>query len=283
MSIASIQSKYPSAIWYDSNHSGGTNSGTLDNPYTSLDTAMTNASSGGVIAILDGTHTEDTTIAIPKDLVLVGESLLAVLNTTGSAMYGGGLQGGGFDVTLETLTLEHTVGPLTVINPGAGGNLTIDSCKVKYGPSVLNYTNQWGLIGGAQGVNLTIQNSTLEIGARNYAILMGGHSNTGNNFSNITITGNTFIIITGSTVTNISKQTGFTSSVWKNNIFVGQVGTEVLNFTPGTYSNNCFDNTGLTSGGTDNLFATDPIFVDSASGDYRLRPDSPCLGAGTAS
>jgi len=37
-----------------------------------------------------------------------------------------------------------------------------------------------------------------------------------------------------------------------------------------------------TSGGTNNVFA-DPQFVDSTTGDYRLRPASPCISAGTAS
>lgn len=280
MSIASIQSKYPSAIWYDSAHTG-TESGTVDEPYNTLDEAMTAASSGGVIAIKDGTHTEDVSIDVPKDLVFVGESLSAVLETYHSGpASSGGLECNGYDVTLETLTFYATGQVYNSIIPGTGGNITIDRCKVEVASIVVTYTNRRGLIGGSAGGVLTIKESLLLIGGQNYGILIGGTA--GQGFTDITVSGNTIIVDASSTETNISSQTSFTSSVWKNNIFVGQ-GTEILNFAPSTYSNNCFDDTALTSGGTDNLFETDPIFVDSANGDYRLRPSSPCIGAGTAS
>lgn len=42
------------------------------------------------------------------------------------------------------------------------------------------------------------------------------------------------------------------------------------------------DQGGGTGDGTNNVFA-DPQFVDAPSGDLRLRPSSPCIGAGTAS
>ena len=48
-------------------------------------------------------------------------------------------------------------------------------------------------------------------------------------------------------------------------------------------TNCCFHNMGTTNdtGGTDNFYG-DPLYVDPAS-DLRLRPGSPCIGAGTAS
>ena len=53
---------------------------------------------------------------------------------------------------------------------------------------------------------------------------------------------------------------------------------------PSTCSHSCFFqmHSNDTSGGTNNIFA-DPQFVDSATGDLRLRPSSPCINAGTAS
>lgn len=54
---------------------------------------------------------------------------------------------------------------------------------------------------------------------------------------------------------------------------------------PATMNNSCFfqfDINQNASGGTGNVF-TDPMYVDAANGDLRLRPNSPCINAGTAS
>ena len=56
MSIASIQSKYPSAIWFDSNY-GSTGTGTVTDPYNNFATAVADiASNDNVIAVLDGSQ-----------------------------------------------------------------------------------------------------------------------------------------------------------------------------------------------------------------------------------
>ena len=290
MSIASIQSKYPSAIWYDSNH-GGTNSGTLDNPYTSLDTAMTNASSGGVIAILDGTHSEDVQITISKVLTLVGESTNAILSTSGSS-YGGAIvasNSGG--LKLETLKLFHnnSSAQYGLIRMGISNttyDLTIEGCILEMGSATLSATDLRGWImgGSTPEATLDISGSVILGGssASGNGILVGA-TGTGDGFDVINITAST-IVVNGGSGTKLSiYSTGITSSIFKNNIFVGNGNSETIGFTPSTYLNNCHYNNGETTGGTDNLFSTDPQFVDSTTGDYRLRPASPCIGAGTAS
>ena len=95
MSIASIQAKYPSAIWFDSNYVG-TNSGTLAEPYDDLDVAIAASDSNAkVIAIKDGSHTitqiggngatsNFSFSGSATKLSLVGESTSAVLNSAGT-------------------------------------------------------------------------------------------------------------------------------------------------------------------------------------------------------
>lgn len=70
----------------------------------------------------------------------------------------------------------------------------------------------------------------------------------------------------------------------KNCIFVSDTSSAIGASLASSATNCCFQDFGTnnTSGGTNNVFA-DPQFVDSTTGDLRLRPSSPCINAGTAS
>lgn len=74
------------------------------------------------------------------------------------------------------------------------------------------------------------------------------------------------------------------NNTYKNCIFSSDnnsaINTSALDIADTT--NCCIDDFSHTSGGTDNIFV-DPQFVDPTTGDLRLRPSSPCIGAATTS
>jgi len=301
MSIASIQSKYPSAIWFDSNH-GSAGTGTVSDPYNNFATAVGDITSNdNVIAVKNGSHSlsqsqtggtgDNSTISLggtADKLTLVGESTNAIIITSGSGK--GGIfnlrrnAGSPYSIHIETIRLTNTssgdqTGLLMV-----GGSITIESSEIiTIGGGSGFHRGLMACEGVTASVSsINVSNSVLKIaGKGNFGILVGGYYPS--NWDAATIVNNTILANSNSTSTRFYGSTGLSPSVFKNNIVIGNLGTETLGHSPATYSNNCFNKTSITSGGTDNLFNTDPQFVDSANGDYRLRPSSPCIGAGTAS
>ena len=83
--------------------------------------------------------------------------------------------------------------------------------------------------------------------------------------------------LSGGLASGVPKNSIFTTDDTANNVITSGDQTDANS------SNCCFHRFGIgnTSGGTNNVFA-DPLFVDATS-DYRLRPSSPCINAGTTS
>jgi len=287
MSIASIQSKYPSAIWFDSAHTG-TESGTVDEPYNTIAEAMTAASDGGVIAIKDGTH-NTSNITLTKSLTFVGESTGAVISSTGSS-YGGAFnaRNTGYSIKIETLKVYHntSVNTLGIIQAGntASATVTVEGCILEMGPDDFSASQNRGWFTGHSSptTSLTVTDCLVIGGtsATTFGFVIGGDF-TQDGFNEVTFKRNTFVITNGS-ADKFSSYTGISSSTFNSNIFVGNANSETLGFTPTSASSNCYYNNGISSGNGGVVFA-DPQFVDATNGDYRLRPSSPCIGAGTAS
>lgn len=271
MSIASIQSQYPNALWFDSNDVASTNAGTLDNPYTSWASVISGAVDSDVVAVKDGSH---AITSFSEQLTIVGESLDAILtvatevelqSTTG--------------VTFNDLSIESNISSSSCVLEVQNGTYTFNRCKLQ--------VNNYAIRGFFRSIvdngtaTVTLNECLLKVGGASTthgAILGMAGFNDGVKFINMT---NCTSVITGGScnrfITNF-QATG--QVVFKNNIFTG-TGSETIGATLTTDTNNCYHQTSH-SGGTNNIFA-DPQFVDSANDDYRLRPSSPCIGAGTAS
>jgi len=311
MSIASIQSKYPSAIWVDLNY-GSTGTGTVDDPYNNFATAVADISTdANVLAFKDGSHSlvqsqtggnsTTSTFAFSggstaTKLTIVGEStdgttLIASGSSWGSAF---NLRGTSIGLKLETLTLRNDTNVHTgVIVCGNNTSVEAIECKLTLGAAATDNGNGWFVGDAIPDSSLTIKNCFIDCASNSTGkgALAGGSSEDGYNVFDIQ--GNTLVINGGSANYYIDNNVGgdLSSFVLKNNILVGNKGTELIsntttNISPTSASHNCYHNLGVNSGNAPDsagaVFA-DPQFVDSANGDYRLRPTSPCIGAGTAS
>lgn len=293
MSIASIQSKYPNAIWFDSSHTTGT--GTESDPYNNFGTAVSAiASNDNAIAVKSGTHAvahADLTISslggTADTLTVVGEDTTAKITTTGTGN-GASFEMSNLSLKLETIHIQHigtagTNNGQIYMGTSAGSDLTIEGSVIEVTAGSLGSGNihQGQVKYGAANVNANLV-------CRDSVFITGGTSSqTVWAYippDNVDVQRCVIFVQTNNLATNLWAIDPAGTTIWKNNIYHGLLGTEVFKsgFSWGTSSNNCYHNTAISSGNGGVVFA-DPQFVDSANEDFRLRPSSPCIGAGTAS
>ena len=242
--------------------------------YSSLSTAETDAGNGGTILFTEGTYTftadqtwdsggfSNMTYKSEEDFKAKLQGSGAVRELTIS---------GGTSVTIEGFSCEDiaydpstsaivTFNKLSQIDSGSygqdnngliyGNNNTADYTHLVTNCSFsLSYTGAGRLF---LRLRATMTNCSFHL--RCSTVSAGG--------------------ITGYVVDNTYKNCIFSSD---NNSAINTSTVDIADTT-----NCCLNNFNHTAGGTDNIFQ-DPQFVDSANGDLRLRPSSPCIGAATAS
>lgn len=274
----------------------GTGSGTQADPYyfSELSTAETAAGTNGTILFTDGDYsiTGTTTLAGASGLTyeslnIHGANLKTSVSTTIRKLIIGGQT---TPVTLKNFKTEQCY--FQFDNAGASSNAsTITGCYMTY-PVAVNWTgSNTSLVRANNTVQSDIHQFTYNVakipftGTGDHRMMQG---------ANMEIIGCTFDLITsggGLNPTDLNLAYGPPTTL-KNNIWVcdddsifAATGNANFDADIANYStSSCFYQMGSIndSGGTNNLYDTDPQFVDAANGDYRLRPSSPCIGAGTA-
>jgi hypothetical protein len=241
--------------------------------YSSLSSAETDAGSGGTIFFLDGTYSS-TDFSWDAN----GVSYKS-LNLHGATIEGSG--------SLRILTLGH----YSSSNVGLTlEGFEINNCRLRSyqaGSSSAKNTiknNKFtATLASAVIIETQAQNTT-DLINNTFNIDFDSGSSLSASYSIGTLNGNTFYIDIDSSVTSITSGFDGANIVGKNNIWVSTDSSKIGISLASSDSFSCFHNFGSsnTSGGTNNIFA-DPLFVDSANNDLRLRPSSPCINAGTAS
>jgi len=281
MSNSSVQAKYPNAIWFDSAHSG-TESGTFAEPYNTIAEALAAVSNDGQIAVKDGTHSVGEIEFTTTGLTIVGASTAAILRntSTGNSIDCNATTG---TFRLETIKVVNDSTSFGVGVIACESDMVIDGCIIDSGVNVA--TSRGFLANNSNNKTFTIENSIIIFGSGS------GYTSSltrqGSTPSTLNVRSSTLIMNPNANNTGLSSSG---AGEFKNSILIGKstYAVTIGSWSPSVIKNCCLNDTAYTtgsplSGATDFLYETDPQFVDSSTGDYRLRPSSPCINAGTAS
>jgi len=249
--------------------------------FSNLDTAVQAMGSGGVAYFLDGNYD----FSSANWLTSVGNRLgtdFRSLNKYGAKWYRNSAgqfniqtsdtsrNHGFYDILFENIGLIFT----TNSNHAEADSFIVSGCK---------FTSTTGINVGSS--NWLFRNVTGEVW-RCYDNVIDLEISAGSGFGDFRSAkwerNSLYLDISG---TGLTLNATITSAAFKNSIFMSSDNSQMNSSTNyATLSTNCCIHQfgSGQSGGTNNVLS-DPQFVDAPNGDLRLRPASPCIGAGTAS
>lgn len=269
----------------------GSGSGTgadADNPQTfsttNLNTAESAASSGDTIFFLPGNYSLTS-------LTLDGPSGITYKSTETHGAVIDGTQSSGGGMRVFTLGTTSTDNVSCIGFKFIDYRLTFNTTTTNPTPNTFKFNkveHTTNLNGGNNGIVYSNNGGKVTFTDNVIYMRFEGGARFWRYVDTWTIDRNTIHTDLESSVTGMQTDNDWPSEM-KNNIWISNGSSawnsNATNDIAGHSINSCFYNIGTTyntSGGTNNVFA-DPQFVDPANGDYRLRPSSPCIGAGTAS
>jgi hypothetical protein len=255
--------------------------------YSSLSSAESDAGSGGTIYFTDGAYDFTTDVTWNADGVTYQS-----LNPLGAVLTRTGLSSGNNSGELEIAGTGNSIAPrvknFKIVNmkvwfyqtSGLTGDNTplLQGCDISSTTDLVTSTGLLRANFGTVGYPVRILNNSVhwKFGSSDTFLFT--------RLNDATVEGNSFYFDLGSVSGTIaSSSSSFSSS--KNNIFMSSDNAKMGSDSKAASSTNCcfyqFHSVN-TSGGTNNIFE-DPQFVDAPNANLRLRPTSPCIGAGTAS